>query len=60
MITNQNVQNEYYLTDIVKIVKENAKINVDTYLIETRENKYIRGVNTPEELNELENCHNLS
>jgi len=59
MIKNENVQNEYYLTDIVKIVNENAKISVDTFLIEKRENKYIRGVNTPEELNELENSNHL-
>jgi UDP-N-acetylglucosamine diphosphorylase/glucosamine-1-phosphate N-acetyltransferase len=54
MIENKNVQNEYYLTDIVKIIKTHEKISIKTHLISEDENKYISGVNTPEELAELE------
>ena len=54
MIENKNVQNEYYLTDIVKIIKTHEKISIKTHLISEEENKYISGVNTPEELAALE------
>jgi UDP-N-acetylglucosamine diphosphorylase/glucosamine-1-phosphate N-acetyltransferase len=54
MIDNNNVQNEYYLTDIVKLIKQHTELSIDTYLIEESENKYISGVNTPQELAKLE------
>jgi UDP-N-acetylglucosamine diphosphorylase/glucosamine-1-phosphate N-acetyltransferase len=54
MIENKNSQKEYYLTDIVKIIKENEKINVNTHIINESENKYVSGVNTQEELKALE------
>lgn len=54
-ITNANSQQEYYLTDIVKLVKQQGNIHIDTFLIGESENKYISGVNTPEELTALEN-----
>jgi len=52
-ITNDNVQNEYYLTDIIKIGRD-AEQNISTFLINENENLYIKGVNTPEELSEAE------
>jgi bifunctional N-acetylglucosamine-1-phosphate-uridyltransferase/glucosamine-1-phosphate-acetyltransferase GlmU-like protein len=54
MIENKNAQHEYYLTDIVKIIKNHEKISIKTHLISEEENKYISGVNTPEELTALE------
>lgn len=54
-ITNENSQQEYYLTDIVKLVKNQSNIHIDTFLIGESENKYISGVNTPEELTALQN-----
>jgi len=54
MIDKNNVQGEYYLTDIVKLIKHNTNISIDTYLIEKDENKFISGVNTQLELTKLE------
>jgi len=62
MINNDNVQNEYYLTDIVKVICEanneleelENKIELNTFLVD-EDNKYqILGVNTKEELEELQ------
>jgi UDP-N-acetylglucosamine diphosphorylase/glucosamine-1-phosphate N-acetyltransferase len=55
MIENRNSQKEYYLTDIVKIIKDSEEININTFLICQDENKYISGVNTLDELKMLEN-----
>ena len=49
-ITNNNKQNEYYLTDIFNFIN---KKSIDLLYLE---NKYeVMGVNTPEQLKELEN-----
>jgi UDP-N-acetylglucosamine diphosphorylase/glucosamine-1-phosphate N-acetyltransferase len=60
-ITNDNSQKEYYLTDIIGLVneskyKEITGHQVSTVLIEDNENIQIRlrGINTPEELAELD------
>lgn len=52
-ITNENVQKEYYLTDIVKIIKSETELNIKVYVVSEEENRYIKGVNTQEELNSL-------
>ena len=52
-ITNNNKQNEYYLTDIFNFIDKNF---IDLVYLE---NKYeVMGVNTPEQLKELENINN--
>jgi bifunctional UDP-N-acetylglucosamine pyrophosphorylase/glucosamine-1-phosphate N-acetyltransferase len=56
-ITNENNQKEYYLTDIIGLVNgssynEITGHRVSTVLIEDNEN--LRGINTPEELADLE------
>ena len=52
-ITNENVQKEYYLTDIVKIIKSETELNIKVYVVSEVDNRYIKGVNTQEELNSL-------
>jgi UDP-N-acetylglucosamine diphosphorylase/glucosamine-1-phosphate N-acetyltransferase len=52
-IDNDNSQKEYYLTDIVKLLK-NRFIPVDTILVDESENIFVSGVNTEEELLALE------
>ncbi len=56
MITNDNVQNEYYLTDFVKVIyKENdGELELNTFLVDDNNKYQILGVNTKEELEELE------
>ena len=54
MIDNNNAQNEYYLTDIVKIIRDDANdIDIITYKIPDELKYQIHGVNTQEELNAL-------
>jgi UDP-N-acetylglucosamine diphosphorylase/glucosamine-1-phosphate N-acetyltransferase len=52
-IENENSQGEYYLTDIVKLLK-NRLIYVNATLLDEKENIYVSGVNTQEELKALE------
>jgi bifunctional UDP-N-acetylglucosamine pyrophosphorylase/glucosamine-1-phosphate N-acetyltransferase len=53
LISNNNVQKEYYLTDIVKTVKDKSWNVVHTVLLDESDTRYILGVNTPEELKTL-------
>jgi UDP-N-acetylglucosamine diphosphorylase/glucosamine-1-phosphate N-acetyltransferase len=50
LITNNNVQKEYYLTDIMKIVKDKSWNVIAAVLLDESDTHYISGVNTPEEL----------
>ena len=52
-ITNNNNQKEYYLTDLFKILKE-KNVNIDTFKLNNSDNYQIKGVNTIEQLKELE------
>lgn len=51
-ITNQNAQNEYYLTDIVKIGKD-YDANIGLYIMDKNREIELTGVNTKEQLDKL-------
>ena len=53
-ITNNNNQAEYYLTDLVEIIKREEALCVDMLEMESSKKYEIMGVNTPEQLYELE------
>lgn len=59
LIDNNNIQKEYYLTDIVKLINMLSDINIETYLIEDDLKYQIMGVNTQEELKNLEKQYEL-
>jgi UDP-N-acetylglucosamine diphosphorylase/glucosamine-1-phosphate N-acetyltransferase len=51
-ITNDNVQKEYYLTDLIEILK-NHNFNIDMHYLEKEYQNQLIGVNTKEQLDEL-------
>jgi len=53
-ITNENLQNEFYLTDIIEIIKKNTQINIDLYIIPQNKQNEIMGVNNLEQLLQIE------
>jgi CTP:molybdopterin cytidylyltransferase MocA len=55
LIDNNNIQNEYYLTDIIKIIRNESNIDINTYFIDDNLQYQIMGVNTQQELLDLEN-----
>ncbi|MEM3062364.1 MAG: sugar phosphate nucleotidyltransferase, partial [Nitrososphaerota archaeon] len=55
LISNNNAQKEYYLTDLVKIYKEKTGKKVDLYILDSSKELEIFNVNTQEQLSELEN-----
>uniref|UniRef100_A0A6C0II49 UDP-N-acetylglucosamine diphosphorylase n=1 Tax=viral metagenome TaxID=1070528 RepID=A0A6C0II49_9ZZZZ len=53
-LKNNNAQKEYYLTDILEIIKNNEKVNIEMYNIEKENHHETIGVNTKAQLDELE------
>jgi bifunctional N-acetylglucosamine-1-phosphate-uridyltransferase/glucosamine-1-phosphate-acetyltransferase GlmU-like protein len=54
-LKNNNSQNEYYLTDIIEIIKCEEHIDaVEMYEISKKSQHEIMGVNTIQQLEELE------
>ena len=54
-LSNNNSQKEYYLTDIIEIIKSNENIDIDLFNISKEKHHEIIGINTKEQLFELEN-----
>lgn len=55
-LDNNNSQHEYYLTDIIKIIKCNENIIINTFDIPKKIQYQIMGVNTTDQLKDLELC----
>ena len=53
-LNNNNAQREYYLTDIIEIIKKNEKCQIEMCQIEREKQFEIIGVNTKQQLKELE------
>lgn len=53
LITNDNAQEEYYLTDIFEIIRQKERLTVAMYHLPVEQNIEIAGVNTKEQLEEL-------
>jgi UDP-N-acetylglucosamine diphosphorylase/glucosamine-1-phosphate N-acetyltransferase len=54
LLNNKNAQCEYYLTDLIEIIKNGENICIDLYNIPFEKQLEITGVNTKEQLDELE------
>jgi len=57
LINNSNSQNEYYLTDIIELIKENEGINIEEYIMPKEKQYEVLGVNTKDQLNKLEEVY---
>jgi len=53
-LTNTNSQKEYYLTDIIELIKKGENVSIDLYNIPEERQYEIIGVNTVEQLTNLE------
>ena len=54
---NNNKQNEYYLTDVIELISVNEHTDIDMYIIDKNKQYEIIGVNTKEQLDNLNNIY---
>ena len=59
MIENKNVQNEYYLTDIVRLIREGEGVGVERFVLGVEKQYEILGVNTRQQLLDLESSSSM-
>lgn len=53
-LTNKNSQNEFYLTDVIKIIKNNENCQIGLCYLNSNSNYQIMGVNTKDQLKKLQ------
>jgi len=58
LISNNNKQNEYYLTDILEIIKNNENSKINLMLLEKNRIYEVLGINNKQQLEELEIIYN--
>ena len=55
LLSNSNAQGEYYLTDIVEIIKNKEEVDIEMYEMPKEKQIELTGVNTEQQLMELNN-----
>lgn len=55
LIKNNNSQKEYYLTDLVRIYKENTNKKVGIFILDSNKEIEVYNVNTQQQLLEINN-----
>jgi len=55
LLSNNNAQGEYYLTDIVEIIKTKEEVDIELYEMPKEKQIELTGVNTEQQLMELNN-----
>lgn len=58
-LKNENKSKEYYLTDLLEIIKQQENEKIQTLELKTDKQYEIMGVNTPEQLQELESIYKV-
>ena len=58
-LSNENKSNEYYLTDLLEIIKNNEDETIQTLELKREKQYEIMGVNTSEQLQELEKVYKV-
>ena len=53
--SNNNAQGEYYLTDIVEIIKNKEEVDIEMFNMPLENQQELLGVNTQQQLMELNN-----
>lgn len=55
LLSNNNAQQEYYLTDVIELIKNNENIKIDMYKLPLEQQYELIGVNTKKQLEDLNN-----
>ena len=55
LLSNNNAQGEYYLTDIVEIIKNKEEVGIEMFNMPLENQQELLGVNTEQQLMELNN-----
>ena len=53
LVPHLTAQNEFYLTDILEIIKNKEYVQIDQHFLSYEDQYQILGVNTPEQLKEI-------
>lgn len=60
LLKNENSQGEYYLTDIVRLIREGEGVDVERFVLRVEKQYEILGVNTLQQLLDLESSSSMS
>ena len=57
LLNNNNAQKEYYITDVIKLIKDNNNVEIDMFKINENKAYEVMGVNTPDDLELLKRIY---